>query len=164
MDAHAPSRTTSPSLRLIGADRPGSDGARRRALEIGEALRRRAVARANQAAARLPESDARMLFAASVAQSLDGGRAAILTPDRRERLVENARRMGMRAFDANLIIAIVQDDARRGGRGAQGETARLITIVPGPKRSPWSSAAGLALAAMAFAGAGMALLIAWVLR
>jgi len=160
MDAHAPI-TTKPALRLVGADRAGAS---RRAAELAETLRRRAVARANQASARMPETDARMIFASSVAQSLDGGRAAILTPDRRERLVESARRMGMRAFDANLIIAIVQDDARRGGRGAGRETERLIHIVPGPRRSPWSSAAGLALAALAFAGAGTALLIAWVLR
>lgn len=53
-------------------------------------------------------------FQALVANRLEGGRAAILTPDSRAVLLESAAKLGFRPFDAALIIAVVQDRARRG--------------------------------------------------
>jgi hypothetical protein len=72
------------------------------------------VASANRASAALPVEQARDIFASRVAESLEGGRSAILRPERRERLVALATRMGIRAFDAHLVIALTQDAARRG--------------------------------------------------
>jgi len=71
------------------------------------------VRRENRAAA-ISRDDRRAVFAAHVVRQLDGGRAAILTPDRRRGLLTLAERMGMRLFDANLVIAIVQDAVREG--------------------------------------------------
>ena len=60
----------------------------------------------------------------------------ILPPDRRERIVRMARLFDLTAFDANMIIAIVQDQARRGIAphlcAAAGE-AQLRMITP-PQR------------------------------
>lgn len=59
-------------------------------------------------------ADPRWVLAARAASLLEGGRAALLTPDRRRRLMSLADRMGLRPFDASLVIAIVQDSARTG--------------------------------------------------
>lgn len=58
--------------------------------------------------------DPRWVLAARAASTLEGGRAAILTPENRRRLMDLAARMGLRPFDASLVIAIVQDAARTG--------------------------------------------------
>lgn len=59
--------------------------------------------------------DARWVFAVRVRREVQGGHAAIVTPDSRKRLLRLANRLGLRDFDANLVIAIVQDDARTFG-------------------------------------------------
>lgn len=46
-----------------------------------------------------------------VSEALEG---ATLPADKRESLLRLARILGLRAFDANLVIAIVQDQARQG--------------------------------------------------
>jgi hypothetical protein len=63
----------------------------------------------NEAAA-----DPRWVLAMRTAGLLEGGRAALLTPERRRRLTSLASRMGVRPFDAALVIAVVQDAARAG--------------------------------------------------
>lgn len=75
-----------------------------------------AVLRENRRAAdaRLTADDARRILALRTAEALDGGRAAVLRPESRRRLLQLAHMLGVRAFDANLVIAIVQDGARRG--------------------------------------------------
>lgn len=50
----------------------------------------------------------------AVAGSLQGGRAALLTPERRKSLVAGAVRSGMRPFEAQLIVAAVQEAVRHG--------------------------------------------------
>ena len=45
------------------------------------------------------------------AESLQG---SILGPEKRQRLIKLGKILGLTAFDANLVIAIVQDQARRG--------------------------------------------------
>ncbi|HHN78372.1 MAG TPA: hypothetical protein ENK11_06855 [Phycisphaerales bacterium] len=62
----------------------------------------------------MSRNDPRWVFAARVASQLEGGQAAVLRPERRERLVKTARLLGLRPFDAALVIALVQDAARRG--------------------------------------------------
>jgi hypothetical protein len=73
-------------------------------------------------------ADARWIFALRVSGSLQGGKAALLIPPRRRELVAAAVRAGLREFDANLIIAVVQDAARRGELGDQARA--LQGIVP----------------------------------
>lgn len=122
-------------LRLVGRDEPApgrtTDGERPRPLSAVNA--RRDVARENHAAAvsSITEQDVRLLFAGEVKQCVEGGRAAILRPERRRALFERADALGLRAFDANLVIAIVQEAARRG---------EDVTI---PERGPRSGRANL---------------------
>jgi len=56
-------------------------------------------------------TDPRWVLALRTAEALDG---AVLPPERRDRLVRLGKLLGMTPFDANLVIAIVQDQARRG--------------------------------------------------
>ena len=55
--------------------------------------------------------DPRWVLAVRTAERLEG---ATLRPERRERLLQLGKVMGLSPFDASLIIAIVQDQARRG--------------------------------------------------
>ena len=75
--------------------------------------------------------------------------------ERRVRVMQTARRLGLRPFDANLIIAIVQDQARR-GKGlpeAAGNIAMIEKPAPRANRwawARWAAAAACAIAANAF--------------
>lgn len=80
----------------------------------------------------MTNEDARLIMAARVSESLQGGRAAILRPERRMSLMRLATRLGIRAFDANLIIAIVQDSARRGETMEDIEAESRLTPIPHP--------------------------------
>lgn len=60
----------------------------------------------------LLSDDARWVFAVRVKREIQGGKAAIIVPESRKRLLRLANRLGLRSFDANLVIAIVQDDSR----------------------------------------------------
>lgn len=60
----------------------------------------------------LLSDDARWVFAVRVKREIQGGKAAIIAPESRKRLLKLASRLGLRNFDANLVIAIVQDDSR----------------------------------------------------
>jgi len=68
----------------------------------------------------------------------------ILSPERRERIIRMARLFDLTPFDANMIIAIVQDQARRGIAPhlcpAAGEP-QLRMITP-PKRTTILQAIG----------------------
>jgi len=102
-----PTQTRHPSaLRLV---RPGLDPNPPRVV-VDQA--RRDAARENRLASELSPEDARVILAARVADAIEGGKAAMLRPDRRRDLVAAGVRMGLRPFDANLVIAIVQDAAR----------------------------------------------------
>jgi hypothetical protein len=72
-----------------------------------------AVSRENRLAAATTTTpfDPREVLAARTAEQLQGD---VLTPERRQRLSRLASRIGVRPFDANLVIAVVQDRARRG--------------------------------------------------
>ena len=117
-------------LRLVGddANRPTEQGeethdagsfehAEATARGWGAVARERAIrenVRSAATASQLSSDDARVIFATKVQECLEGGRAAILRLQRREQLIALSHDMGFRPFDANLIIALVQDAARRG--------------------------------------------------
>jgi hypothetical protein len=84
---------------------------------------------------------------------LEGGRTALLTPDRRRRLVTLATKMGLRPFDAALIIAIVQD-AARAGEPLTGEAQDRLAMIR-PAREPVSETfdIGILLLLSGFLGA-----------
>lgn len=56
-------------------------------------------------------SDPRWVLAVRAGEQLQG---AVLPPEARERLLRLGRLLGLTTFDSNLVIAIVQDQARRG--------------------------------------------------
>jgi hypothetical protein len=75
---------------------------------------RRRVALENRLAAGTPNlshADPCWQLASEVSLALDGD---VLAPATRRQLLERAGRLGVRQFDANLLIALVQDRARRG--------------------------------------------------
>lgn len=65
-------------------------------------------------------TDPRWVLAARTAESLEG---PLLTPEKRQRLLRLAHLLALTPFDANLVIAIVQDQARRGYTAAACLTA-----------------------------------------
>ena len=88
------------------------------------------MVRENRAAAGLSGDDARLILALRASSLLEGGRLAMLRPERRERLVSMATRLGLRPFDAHLVIAIAQEAARRGERVDGGDAAGRLRLVP----------------------------------
>ncbi len=95
----------------------------------------------------LLSDDARWVFAVRVRREIQGGRAAIVAPESRKRLLKLAHRLGLRDFDANLVIAIVQDDAR---------------LYPSPAPVPSSAAKGpLAMVRPAQPDEGSRALVVW---
>lgn len=119
-----------------------------------------AVARENTAAARNPQlepNDPRWVLAVQAASQLEGDR---LSPEARKRLERTAKLLGVRAFDANVIMAIVQDHARR--KQSLSDSAHMISMVS--QAAPahdhtltrWALALGLA-GVVAFA------LIRWII-
>jgi hypothetical protein len=91
----------------------------------------REIVRENRQAASLTPSEAREILTARVSELIQGGRAAILTPEHRARAVRIARMLGVRDFDAHLVIAVVQDRARRG----EIEVHRTDLFVPESMRA-----------------------------
>jgi len=118
----------------------------------------------------IARTDPRWVFAVLVASRLEGGRAAVLRPEQRERLLRAGRGLGLRPFDAALAIALVQDAARRGeapgqtGAGGPGLAERLGTIPEPARRKPGAGADMLSIAASALflATALVGLAIMWV--
>jgi hypothetical protein len=75
--------------------------------------------------------DPRWLLALRVSESLEG---PILTHEKRERLLRLGKLLGLSAFDSNLVIAIVQDRARRGHAPDRCpfEARGQLAMVPAP--------------------------------
>lgn len=97
------------------------------------------------AAADISTFDARWVLAVRAADSIEGGRAAVLRPEARQRLVSTARGMGLRPFDANLVLAIVQDAAREGRTPRDLETIDRLMLVGEPERAARTSSAWMVL-------------------
>lgn len=94
-------------------------------------------------------TDARWVLAVRAAEKLEG---SILRPEDRETLLRQARAMGLTPFDASLILAIVQDQARRGYAPAYCPTAGepQLRMVPPVRRrgfGGWTGKRWLAVAA-----------------
>jgi hypothetical protein len=76
---------------------------------------------------------------------------AVLTPERREKLLKLANRIGVRPFDASLVIAIEQDRARHESvpvsehEVASVETSIAEASLHGPVLLRWALAAGASL-------------------
>jgi len=78
----------------------------------------------------LAADDARWVLASRTLDALDGGSAAVLPPERRQKLNALGRHLGLRPFDVSLVLAIVQDQARCGG-DSRSELASRLATVPG---------------------------------
>lgn len=142
-----------PMLRLVHADEVGAVhlSPHRNILRAGAArgsgvgggggsggAARSSVARENRAAAEMSALDARWVFATQVAREIGmsgAPGAGVLAPERRRNLVKLATRLGLRQFDANLVIAIVQDGCRSGdgphgtAGGLSREVADRLTLI-----------------------------------
>ena len=172
-----PSRLTGAKLRLVPAHTPAHTpvhiDARAHADAVSqerETMRRSLKGSGRQAIENA--TDPRWVLAVRTAERLEG---AVLTADRRSSLVRLGEVMGLTLFDANLIIASVQDQARRGYHGqlaaemAEPQVAMVLhphqrrsqpapPNTAAPRRLPWRTAAAIALIL-----AGELALIAWVL-
>jgi hypothetical protein len=95
---------------------------------------RREVAHENRDAAAMQRDDARLVFAQRVAANIEGGKAAILRPEVRKRLLTEGASMGLRSFDANLIIAVAQDAAQRGVMTDSRDVLGQLRFVGVPNR------------------------------
>ncbi len=144
------------TLRLVGIDEHthATRAARRRA----------AIASENRQAASLDLEDARIAFALRVAERLDGGRAAILTPETRRRLLQVSSRMGLEPFDASLVIAIVQDAARRGEATDEPMTAGRLKLVKPAKARTLDGVLLPAAAAIVLALIALVTMMSWITR
>jgi len=141
--------------------RPGQEFGRGVEAEREESARRlessRFIAYENASAARHSDG-ARLAFAKLVEESIEGGRAAIIRPETRRELAAAAETRGLRPFEAQLTIAMVQDAARHGeviaraGREADERRARHVPrdTTPGGCHDPSPRAAPI-LAAPAHA-------------
>jgi hypothetical protein len=104
-------------------------------------------------------TDPRWMLARATQEALQG---AMLAFEDRKRLLALAQRTGIRAFDANLIVAIVQDRARRGE--PIESAAETIAVLPKPVERGAAKAAAWTWAAAIFVAVLIdAVLIGWVL-
>ncbi len=137
-----------------------------------EVRARKAVEQENRRAAKLAydeSEDVRRVLAMKTAEVLEGGRAAILAPQHRRQLVRQGERFGMRPFEANLVIAVVQDAARRGDTLESEVVSRSLDVIPAPREgsSPWENRwmwARLWLASAALAGLMLMFLVDWITK
>lgn len=145
MGTHAANTGIASHLRLVGIDDAREPPA--------SVARRRDVARENRLSVDLNPDDVRAAFAVEVARALEGGPAALLRPERRRELVAGAVDRGLREFDANLVIAVVQDAARRRENVASPAVRSRLSLVPGAADEPslsWLIGAAGAVALAAF--------------
>ena len=108
-------------------------------------------------------TDARWKVATETQRALQG---AVLSFEDRRRVLALAHRLGIRPFDANLIVALVQDRARR-GEALEG-IAPTLALLPVQETPAKSSAfrrgvAGAFVGAVIAAVAADAVLIFWLM-
>lgn len=89
------------------------------------AVESRRAATAPAAPATLAPGDPRWVLAIRTAELLQG---SVLAPDDREQLLRTGRVLGLNPFQSNLVIAVVQDQARRGLGPAHG--VRELAFIP----------------------------------
>jgi hypothetical protein len=122
---------------------------------------RREIARENHASRLMGPDDVRWELAREVEGSIEGGKAAIIRPEVRRRLVSTATERGLRPFDANLVIAIVQDGARRGEHLDEGVAGRLAFVGAAETELP-RRYVSLLVAAVALGAALFVAVVAWL--
>jgi len=135
-----------PSLRLVGIEPQPARPQPKRGKPITEA------------------NDPRWVLAVRAAAYMEG---PILRPEHRRTLQKLARVMGLSSFECNLIIAIVQDRARRGLAGDECPDAALeqLALVRQPagqayrERGRWARV--MRVGAMAAALLAMQMLVIW---
>lgn len=86
-------------------------------------------------------ADPRWVLAIRTAHVMQG---EILPPQHREALMRQGKAMGLTAFDCSLILAIIQDRARRGITLDQcpAESEPQLALIPLPRMRPFRSALG----------------------
>ena len=108
-------------------------------------------------------SDPRWVLAVRTAEAIDSG---VLAPEKRETLTRLGKLLGLRPFDTSLVIAIVQDQARRGYAPEYCPTAGepQLRMVPLPQhgRTKMQRALGTAAAVVAVIAVEIAA-VAWLL-
>ncbi|MHC5024040.1 MAG: hypothetical protein ACYTGG_09020 [Planctomycetota bacterium] len=147
--------TPHPHLRIVGTDDPVAVArwARHRSARTAVSRETRAAS-ANQS---LDPADPRWVLAMRAYSQLQG---STLTPDRRERVLDTARRLGVRPFDANVIIAMVQDRARRGEPIASA--APTLDLLADPRMQQRRGAWRVWLLAITTAAALTFVIIRWI--
>ena len=150
------------TLRLVGGDDPIA------ARSLRSRRAERDVERSNresaETASSLSEGDVRVLLAMRVSESLEGGRAAILRPDKRARLRKLATSLGLGDFDTSLVIAIVQDAARRGETIRSERAQGALRLVRPPAKQRSGELLLRIAVALLLATAVVLVLMRWVLR
>lgn len=73
--------------------------------------------------------DPRLILARRTVELLEG---EILRPEKREQLMKLGRVLGLSAFDATLVIAILQDRARRGISGTDSDFNGQLLMIGKP--------------------------------
>lgn len=126
-----PGPAKAPTLRLVAdratiSDRPHPHHPR--AARSVEAENRRSVT--------LSALDPRWVLAVQVKRAIEGGRAAVLPPEARERLIGLGGRLGLRPFDTNLVIAVIQDGAREGDDPLAPDVIARLELVGGGRAMP----------------------------
>jgi hypothetical protein len=150
------SAASHPHLRLVRAgDADEMSGWARERLARQQVMRENRKASLNPA---LEPTDPRWALAVRTHAQMQG---SLLTPERRERVLRTARQLGVRTFDANVIIAVVQDCIRTGRPLSDAQGTLALLAHPRDRARPRHTWRRLA-AAIAAATAMSALLIRWV--
>jgi hypothetical protein len=113
------------------------------------------------AASGMTTDDARLVLGRRTTELLEGGRVARLAPERRASLERLAVKLGLRAFDTSLVIAIAQDAARAGETLEEASGRLALVRAPGAAGAASTVVWHLAAAA-ALASVGVAVLVRWV--
>lgn len=116
---------------------PSAGGARPLKL-VGQARKAAPQAIAPPANQRIEDvRDPRWVLAVRTASCLQG---SVLSPEKREHLLRVGRSMRLSAFDANLVIAVIQDQARRGqlAHYCPQAAAAQLAMIPKPRRTTWT--------------------------
>jgi hypothetical protein len=140
----------------------GTQAAARRALSVPVSRALAPTASSIPERETLAAQDPRWVFAVRVSARLQGGAAAILAPEDREILVGLARRLGLRPFDASLIIAVVQDAARSGLDPLGVATEDGVSMIRPASAGEALSVRGVMVWSVVLAAAMFAGMVMWV--
>lgn len=163
-----------PRLRLVGGDddehRPLSSRADTPPLnpdELAVVKENRLAAHAGRIDGEMVDArDPRWVLAMQTQARLQG---TMLTPERRDELMESGKKLGLRPFESNLVIAVVQDQARQEIPFRLADpTIGIIGVKRTPRKSitrrERESAARWLVAAIGGAIALAAVIIRWLLE